>query len=103
LGQLTVAKDYQGQGHASSLLLFALKTAVQAAEIVGSMGVITHPLDDGERGFYARSGFQDLPFDSRPAMFVRIVDLQAVFAGSFCTNNIVLNQVISFYANGSCL
>jgi GNAT superfamily N-acetyltransferase len=38
LGQLAVDKDYQGQGHASSLLLFALKTALHAAEIVGSMG-----------------------------------------------------------------
>ena len=76
LGQLAIDKDYQGQGHASSLLLFALKTAVHAAAIVGSMGVITHPLDDGVRGFYMRWGFQDLPFDPRRAMFVRMVDLQ---------------------------
>lgn len=76
LGQLAIDKDYQGQGHASSLLFFALKTAVHAAEIVGSMGVITHPLDDGVRGFYTRWGFQDLPFDPRRAMFVRMVDLQ---------------------------
>jgi predicted N-acetyltransferase YhbS len=53
LGQLAVDKDYQGQEHAASLLLFALKTALHAAEIVGSMGVITHPLDDGVRRFYA--------------------------------------------------
>jgi GNAT superfamily N-acetyltransferase len=76
VGQLAIDKDYQGQGHASSLLLFALKTAVHAAAIVGSMGVITHPLDDGVRGFYARWGFQDLPFDPRRAMFVRMVDVQ---------------------------
>ena len=53
LGHLAVDKDYQGQEHAASLLLFALKTALHAAEIVGSMGVITHPLDDGVRRFYA--------------------------------------------------
>jgi hypothetical protein len=35
------------------------------------MGVITHPLDDGVRGFYARWGFQDLPFDPRRAMVAR--------------------------------
>ncbi len=79
LGQLAVDKDYQRQGHAVSLLLFALKAALRAAEIVGSMGVITHPLDDGVRGFYARWGFQDLPFDPRRAMMVRMVDLRQSF------------------------
>jgi len=84
LGQLAMDKNYQGQGHAVSLLLFALKTALHAAEIVGSMGVITHPLDDGVRGFYARWGFQDLPFDPRRAMMVRMVDLQRSFAPDLC-------------------
>jgi predicted N-acetyltransferase YhbS len=81
LGQLAVDKEFQGQGHAISLLYFALKTALQAAEIVGSMGVITHPLDDSVRGFYGRWGFQDLPFDPRRAMIVRLVDLQRAFRG----------------------
>lgn len=62
-----------------SLLLFSLRTALRAAEVVGSMGVITHPLDEGVRGFYARWGFQDLPFDPRRAMMVRTVDLQQMF------------------------
>jgi len=79
LGQLAVDKDYQGHGHGVSLLLFALKAALRASEIVGSMGVITHPLDDGVRGFYARWGFQDLPFDRRRAMLVRMMDLQRSF------------------------
>jgi hypothetical protein len=43
--------------------------------------VITHPLDDGVRGFYARFGFQHLPFGLRRAMFVRMVDLRKSFAG----------------------
>jgi len=79
LGQLAVDKDFQGQGHAASLLLFALKTAMSAAEIIGSIGVITHPLDDSVRAFYARWGFQDLPFDPRRAMMVRMVDLERAF------------------------
>jgi GNAT superfamily N-acetyltransferase len=79
LGQLAVDKDFQKQGHAASLLLFALKSALRASEIIGSMGVITHPLDDGVRGFYARWGFQDLPFYPRRAMMVRMVDLQLSF------------------------
>jgi hypothetical protein len=64
-----------------SLLLFALKTALNAAESIGSMGVVTHPLDDNVRGFYARWGFEDLPFDPRRAMLVRMVDLERVFEG----------------------
>jgi len=79
LGQLAVDKDFQGQGHAASLLLFALKAALRAAAFVGTMGVITHPLDDGVRGFYARWGFQDLPFDPRRAMMVRMIDVRQSF------------------------
>jgi GNAT superfamily N-acetyltransferase len=79
LGQLGIDKEYQGQGHAAALLLFALQAAQRAAMLVGSMGVITHPLDDGVRGFYARWGFQDLPFDPRRAMMVRMVDLEKSF------------------------
>ena len=82
LGQLAVDKDYQGQGHASSLLLFALKTALHASQTVGSLGVITHPLDDDVRRFYVRWGFQGLPFDPHHAMLVRMVDLQRSFASA---------------------
>lgn len=79
LGQLGIDTDYHGRGHAAALLLFALKAAQRAATLVGSMGVITHPLDDGVRGFYARWGFQDLPFDPRRAMMVRMTDLEKSF------------------------
>ncbi len=79
LGQLAVDRNFQGQGHATSLLLYALKAALRAAEIVASIGVITHPLDDGVRGFYARWGFQDLPFDPRRAMMARTEDLRRSF------------------------
>ena len=79
LGQLGVDKEYQGQGHATSLLLFALRTALQAASVIGSTGVITHPLDDGVRAFYGRWGFQELPCDPRRAMMVRMVDLRESF------------------------
>lgn len=79
LGQLAVDQNYQGQGHAASLLLFALKTALKASAIIGSVGVLTHPLDEPLRSFYAHWGFVDLPFDPRRAMFVRMVDLRASF------------------------
>jgi GNAT superfamily N-acetyltransferase len=79
LGQLAVDKNYQGQRHAVSLIGFALRTALRAADMVGSVGVITHPLDDEVRRFYAKWGFQDLPFDPRRAMMVRMVDLRQAF------------------------
>jgi GNAT superfamily N-acetyltransferase len=81
LGQLAVDRAFRGHGHAASLLLFALRTALIVSESIGSMGVLTHPLDDGVRGFYARWGFQDLPFDPQRAMFVRMVDVRRSLEG----------------------
>ena len=82
LGQLAVDCHDQGQGHARSLLLFALRTALEASVLIGSTGVITHPLDDSVRAFYRRWGFQDLPFDPRRAMIVRMADLRASFGAA---------------------
>ncbi len=76
LGQLAVHKSHQGKGYARSLLHFALRAALRASHDIGSFGVFTHPLDDFARGFYTRWGFQDLPFDPRRAMIVRMVDLE---------------------------
>ncbi len=82
LGQLAVDKEFQGQGLGVDLLLFALKTALKVSETLGGMGVITHPLDEALRRFYARWGFQDVPFDPRRAMIVRMVDLRGHFSGT---------------------
>jgi GNAT superfamily N-acetyltransferase len=76
LGQLAVHRDCQGRGYAGSLLLFALRLALRASRDVASWGVVTHPLDDSARQFYAHHGFQDLPFDPRRAMVVRMADLE---------------------------
>jgi hypothetical protein len=57
-------------------LLFALRTALRASREIGSFGVITHPVDDRVRGFYGRWGFEDLPFDPRRAMIMRMIDLE---------------------------
>ena len=76
LGQLAIHKDFQGQGHACSLLLFALRTAARASREIGSFGVITHPVDEEVRAFYRRWGFVDVPFDPRRAMIVRMADLE---------------------------
>jgi predicted N-acetyltransferase YhbS len=76
LGQLAVDRRYHGRGYARSLMWFALATAVRFSKDLGCFGVLTHPLDDGLRAFYGRFGFEDLPFDPRRAMIVRIVDLE---------------------------
>lgn len=76
LGQLAVHQNHQGRGHARSLLLFALRTALRASREIGSFGVMTNPIDDRARAFYRRWGFQDLRFDPRCAMIVRMVDLE---------------------------
>lgn len=82
LGQLAIHRDHQRKGHARSLLLFALRTALAASRQIGSFGVITHPIDDEVRAFYARWGFQDLPFDPRRAMIVRMIDLERSGVGT---------------------
>jgi GNAT superfamily N-acetyltransferase len=76
LGQLAIHREHQGKGHARSLLLFALRAALRASREIGSFDVITHPIDDQVRSFYRRWGFQDLPFDPRRAMIVRMADLE---------------------------
>ena len=76
LGQLAVHKDHQGRGYASSLLLFALRTALRASRDVASWAVLTHPVDATVREFYARHGFEDLPFDPRRSMIVRMADIE---------------------------
>ncbi|HZP18731.1 MAG TPA: GNAT family N-acetyltransferase [Bauldia sp.] len=82
LGQLAVDARHQGRGHARSLLLFALRTALRASREIGSLGVVTHPVDDGVRAFYRRWGFVDLPFDPKRAMIVRMADLEQAGIGS---------------------
>jgi GNAT superfamily N-acetyltransferase len=76
LGQLAVARPYQGAGCARSLLRFALGTAVRFSREVGCFGVLAHPVDETARGFCRRFGFADLPFDPARAMIVRIVELE---------------------------
>ncbi|MFZ3357481.1 MAG: GNAT family N-acetyltransferase [Xanthobacteraceae bacterium] len=76
LGQLAAHKTYQGQGHARSLLLFALTAALRSSREVGSFGVLTHPVDEQVRQFYRRWGFEELPFDPKRSMIVRMVDLE---------------------------
>lgn len=75
LGQLAVDRRYQGQGCARSLMFFALTTAVEVSKNLGCFCVLTHPLDDGVRGFYKGFGFETMPGDPEACMTVRLMDL----------------------------
>ena len=76
LGRLAISISHQGQGHAWSLLRYALQMALHASRDVGSFGVITHPINDTVRAFYARWDFEDLPFDPHRTMLVRMAELR---------------------------
>jgi GNAT superfamily N-acetyltransferase len=82
LGQLAVDQDYQGQGHAADLMRYAFKAALHVSGTIGAVGVLTHPLDDAAREFYRQFDFEDLPFDPRRAMIVRMVNLRRQFEGA---------------------
>ena len=77
LGQLGVDRDFQGFGHAASLIRFALVAAVRASTQVGSFGVITQPLDEELQDFYAKWGFQALPLVPGRTMIVRMSSIRA--------------------------
>jgi len=76
LGQLAVDLRFQGRGCARSLMLFALTTALRASSQIGCFAVVTHPLDEAVRAFYAQFGFAELPGDPARSMCVRMIDLE---------------------------
>ncbi|CAN2532138.1 hypothetical+protein [Methylocapsa aurea] len=80
LGQLAVDKGSQGRGYGADLLIYAFEMALRVSEIIWGAGLITHPIDDNARSFYARWGFCELPYDPRRAMIIRMVDLRMSFA-----------------------
>lgn len=77
LGQLGIAMAWQRSGLGTSLLRYAMLTALAASRQVGGLGIILHPLDDALRAYYAKFGFEALPGDPRGAMIVRFRDLEA--------------------------
>jgi GNAT superfamily N-acetyltransferase len=76
LGQLAVDRRRQGQGCARSLIQYALLTSLKFSDEVGCVGVLTQPLDDEVRSFYAAFGFVELSVDPSRRMMVRIAELR---------------------------
>jgi predicted N-acetyltransferase YhbS len=85
LGQLAVERRHQEHGYARALLLHTLTISVRLSKDIGCFGILTHPLDDGVRDFYRRFGFEDLPFDHKRSMIVRIADLELSGFGDAAT------------------
>ena len=60
LGRLAVDKTHHGQGLGKTLLVKALRQAVDLSQIIGITAVEVHALDDQARAFYLKYGFTSL-------------------------------------------
>lgn len=60
LGQLGVAREFQGRGLGKFLLNDALRRCIAVAQEIGAVAVIADPYDNGARDFYANFDFQIL-------------------------------------------
>jgi GNAT superfamily N-acetyltransferase len=68
LGRLAVDRGLQGQGVGTALLQDAVLRTMQAAEIVGTRGVLVQAISDQASAFYQRYGFVTSP--TNPLMLV---------------------------------
>ncbi len=65
LAKLALDQSLQGQGLGSDLLVFAIRTIVEAARRAGGRLVIVDAIDDAARRFYEHHDFVLLPGDDR--------------------------------------
>ncbi|HNR08635.1 MAG TPA: GNAT family N-acetyltransferase [Saprospiraceae bacterium] len=77
LGRLAVDHRYQGQGLGEWLLLDALYRSYTSSEIIGSLGVVTDPLDIEAENFYTKYGFIKLPDSGK--MFIAMQTIIQLF------------------------
>lgn len=76
LARMGVHLQHQRQGLGLQLLQHAFHQCLAVAELVGVRALVTQPIDDDVRAFYAAAGF--LPLDSeRPLMFVPVEDMRS--------------------------
>jgi GNAT superfamily N-acetyltransferase len=60
LGRLAVDKRYQGQGYGDALIFHAFSITKDAAEKIGTLGIIVDAKDDLAACFYEKFGFKPL-------------------------------------------
>lgn len=81
IGRLAVDERAQGRRLGEVILLDALRRVLDAAEVVGCMGVIVDAKDDGAERFYAKYDFETITAESWPhRMFVSSATLKLAFA-----------------------
>ena len=60
LGRLAVDRHYQGQGYGDALIFHAFKITAEAAEKIGTLGMIVDAKDEKAASFYEKLGFKAL-------------------------------------------
>jgi GNAT superfamily N-acetyltransferase len=60
LGRLAVDKRYQGQGYGDTLIFHAFSITKDAAEKIGTLGIIVDAKDETAACFYEKFGFKAL-------------------------------------------
>jgi ribosomal protein S18 acetylase RimI-like enzyme len=58
LGRLAVDLHYQGHGYGDALIFHAFSITSEAAEKIGTLGMIVDAKDEKAAGFYQKFGFQ---------------------------------------------
>ena len=76
LARLAIDLRFQGKGVGGDFLSFAASIAIAASESVGVSGMVTHPIDEQARAFYASHDFTTLSADPKRPMFARIADMR---------------------------
>lgn len=75
IGRLAVDKQYQGQDLGEKLLLHALKKCADISKTqIGSMAVVTDPLNQKAVSFYEQYGFIMLPDRGRMFLPMKTID-----------------------------
>ncbi len=60
LGRLAVDLHYQGHGYGDALIFHAFSITTEAAEKIGTLGMIVDAKDEKAAGFYQKFGFKPL-------------------------------------------
>lgn len=68
LGRLAIDQSLQGKGLGRALVRDAAYRVMQAADIIGIRGLITHALSEQAKLFYERVGFSPSPLDPMTLM-----------------------------------
>ena len=81
LGRLAVDVSQEGKGLGRSLFKDAAQRVNQAADQIGVVAIVVHPITEQARAFWLKQGFVDCPGEHR-MMVATLKDIRAVIDGS---------------------